>query len=196
MAHQETEQLGQVHFAVSCSPEAQPQFDRAVALLHSFWYSEAVKAFTAVTATDPGCAMGSWGIAMSLWYPLWQPPSEAMLKQGTEAVTQARAIGGKTAREQEYIAAIEAFYQDWQQRNHRTRALAYEQAMERLYARYPDDREAAVFYALALNATAQSSDKTYANQLKATAILEKVFVEAPNHPGAEGCSARVESGIT
>ena len=183
MAHQETEQLGQVHFAVSCSTEAQPQFDRAVALLHSFWYSEAVKAFTAVTATDPGCAMGSWGIAMSLWYPLWSPPSEAMLQQGTEAVTRARAIGGKSAREQEYIAAIETFYQDWQQRDHRTRALAYEQAMERLYAHYPDDREAAVFYALALNATAQSSDKTYANQLKATAILEKVFVEAPDHPG-------------
>jgi hypothetical protein len=102
MAHQQTEKLGQVHFAVSCSPAAQSQFDRAVALLHSFWYSEAVKAFTAVTATDPDCAMGHWGIAMSLWYPLWQPPSAAMLKQGAEAVTQAKASGGMTAREREY----------------------------------------------------------------------------------------------
>jgi hypothetical protein len=183
MAHQQSEQLGQVHFAVSCSTAAQPQFDRAVALLHSFWYSEAVKAFTAVTATDPDCAMGYWGIAMSLWYPLWQPPSEAMLKKGADAVTQAQAIGGKSEREQAYIAAIAAFYQDWQTRDHRTRALAYEQAMERLAARYPDDREGAIFYALALNATAPTADKTYTNQLKATAILEKIFIEEPNHPG-------------
>jgi hypothetical protein len=183
MARQQSEQLGQVHFAVSCSAAAQPQFDRAVALLHSFWYSEAVKAFTAVTATDPGCAMGYWGLAMSHWYPLWRPPSEAMLHKGSDAVTQAKALGGKTAREQAYIAAIAAFYQDWQTRDHRTRALAYEKAMERLAARYPDDREAAIFYALALNATAPTTDKTYANQLKATAILEKIFAEEPNHPG-------------
>jgi hypothetical protein len=183
MARQQTEQLGQVHFAVSCSTAAQPQFDRAVALLHSFWYSEAVKAFIAVTETDPGCAMGYWGIAMSHWYPLWQPPSEAMLKKGRDAVTQAQATGGKTEREQAYIAAIAAFYRDWEKRDHQTRALAYEKAMERLVARYPDDREAAIFYALALNATALTTDKTYANQLKATAILEKIFAEEPNHPG-------------
>ena len=183
MAQQQSEQIGQVHFAVSCGTAAQPQFDRAVALLHSFWYAEAVKAFTVVTETDPGCAMGYWGIAMSHWYPLWQPPSEAMLKKGSDAVTQAKTIGGKTEREQDYIAAIEAFYHDWQKRDHRTRALAYEKAMERLIARYPDDREAAIFYALALNATAPTTDKTYTNQLKATAILEKVFAEEPNHPG-------------
>jgi hypothetical protein len=182
-AHQQTEKLGQVHFAVSCSAAVQPQFDRAVALLHSFWYSEAVKAFTAVTATDPGCAMGYWGVAMSLWYPLWQPPSEAMLKQGAEAVAQAQAIGGKSARERDYIVAIAEFYKDADTRDHRTRALAYEQAMERVYRRYPEDREAAVFYALALNATAPPTDKTYANQLKATEILEQVFAEEPDHPG-------------
>jgi tetratricopeptide (TPR) repeat protein len=180
---QKSEQLGQVHFPVSCGAETQVKFDRAVALLHSFWYAEGVKAFTAVTEADPNCAMGYWGIAMSHWYPLWQPPSEAMLKKGWEAVERAKALGAKTAREREYIAAIESFYKDAQQISHRTRALAYEKAMEQLAARYPEDREAAVFYALALNATILPSDKTYANQLKAAQILERVFAEQPTHPG-------------
>jgi hypothetical protein len=127
--------------------------------------------------------MGYWGIAMSHWYPLWQPPSEAMLKKGWEAVERAKALGGKTGREQEYIAAIEVFYKDAHTLDHRTRALAYEKAMQRLYARYPEDREAGVFYALALNATIVPTDKTYANQLKAAEILEQVFAEQPDHPG-------------
>jgi len=183
LAHEQTEKLGHVHFPITCSAPAQQHFDRAVALLHSFWYAEAVKAFTTVTETDPGCAMGYWGIAMSLWYPLWQPPSEAMLQQGGEAVAKAKAIGGKNAREQQYIAAIEVFYTDAQTRDHRTRAVAYEKAMEQLYLHHPEDPEAAVFYALALDATALPSDKTYANQLKAVGILEKVFAEQPDHPG-------------
>jgi hypothetical protein len=91
LAHEQTEKLGHVHFPMACSASAQQHFDRAVALLHSFWYAEAVKAFTTVTETDPSCAMGYWGIAMSLWYPLWQPPSEAMLQQGGEAVAKAKA---------------------------------------------------------------------------------------------------------
>jgi hypothetical protein len=182
-AHEKDEKLGQVHFPVSCSTEAQMQFDRAVALLHSFWYGEAVKGFTAVTETDPTCAMGYWGIAMSLWYPLWQPPSEAMLKKGWDAVEQARSVGGKTERERQYIGAIEVFYKDSDKLDHRTRSLAYEKAMEQLSLHFPEDREGAVFYALALNATASPNDKTYTNQLKATAILEKVFEEQPKHPG-------------
>jgi hypothetical protein len=183
MAHEKTEKFGQVRFPVACSAEAQTQFDRAVALLHSFWYAEAVKGFTAVTETDPNCAMGYWGVAMSLWYPLWQPPNEAMLQKGGAAVERAKAVGGKTEREQQYIAAIELFYKDADKVDHRTRALAYEKAMEQLSQRYQEDREAAVFYALALNATASPNDKTYANQLKATAILERVFEEQPEHPG-------------
>lgn len=183
MAHEQPEQLGRVHFPVSCSQEAQKQFDRAVALLHSFWYGEAVKGFTVVTETDPTCAMGHWGVAMSLWYPLWQPPSEAMLKKGMEAVEHAKTVGGKTERERDYLAAITVFYQDADKLDHRTRSVAYEKAMAQLYIRYPADREAAVFYALALNATASPNDKTYAQQLKATEILEKVFEEQPNHPG-------------
>jgi hypothetical protein len=176
------EKLGTVHFPVSCAPAVQVDFERAVALLHSFWYEEAVKAFTGVTTADTTCAMGYWGIAMSVYYPLWQPPSAAMLEKGTAALAKTRGLTA-TPREQDYIAAIDTYYRDHDKLDHRTRALAYEKAMEQLYRRYPDDREAAVFYALALNATAAPTDKTYANQLKAGAILEKAFAEQPNHPG-------------
>ncbi len=177
------EKLGTVVFPVSCSPAAREQFIRAVAMLHSFWYEEAVKAFTEVTVTDPSCAMGFWGVAMSMYYPLWYPPSEATLKSGLAVLDRAKAVGAKTQRERDYVAAIEAFYRDWDKSDHRSRTVAYEKAMERVYARYPDDHEAAIFYALALNATAPPTDKTYANQLKAGAILEKVLTEQPNHPG-------------
>jgi tetratricopeptide (TPR) repeat protein len=177
------EQLGTVHFATSCQPEGRASFDRAVALLHSFWYGAAVKQFTAVAVADPGCAMAQWGVAMSLWYPLWEPPSAAALRQGTDAVQKAKAIGGKTERERDYIVAIATFYADSDSRDHRTRALAYEGAMEQLSRKYPNDREAAMFYALALNATQVPTDKTYANVLKAGQILERVFAEQPNHPG-------------
>ena len=177
------EKLGTVTFPVSCTPAASQQFARAVALLHSFWYEEAVKAFTEVTVTDPACAMGFWGVAMSMYYPLWYPPSEATLKAGLAVLDRANAVGAKTQRERDYLAAIETFYRDWDKSDHRSRTVAYEKAMERLYARYPDDYEAAIFYALALNATAPPTDKTYANQLKAGAILEKVLTEQPNHPG-------------
>ncbi len=178
------EKLGQVHFPVSCSVAAQQQFERAVALLHSFWYQEALKAFTSVTEKDPHCAMGYWGIAMSVWYPLWEPPSDAMLKKGWAAVEKAKALGGRTGRERAYIAAIEAFYKNSDKLDHRTRTIAYQKAMEQLHLQYPEDREAAVFYGLALNATALPTDKTYTNQKRASEILEKVFAEEPDHPGA------------
>jgi hypothetical protein len=176
------EKLGTVRFPVSCAPAVQADFERAVALLHSFWYEEALKAFTAVTTADPTCAMGYWGIAMSVYYPLWQPPSQAMLQKGAAAVEKARTLNA-TPREKDYIDAIDTYYRDNDKLDHRTRAAAYEKAMEQVYRRYPDDREAAVFYALALNGTAAPTDKTYANQLKAGAILDKVFAEQPDHPG-------------
>jgi hypothetical protein len=153
-------------------------------LLHSFWFAPAIKTFTAVTELDPTCAMGHWGVAMSLLgNPFAWPPSPAALKDGWAAVEKAKAAGPKTAREQAYIAAIEAFYKDADTVDQRTRALAYEKALEYLVSLYPDDREASIFYALALNATALPTDKTYANQLKAAALLEKVFAEQPQHPG-------------
>jgi hypothetical protein len=177
------EHAGSVHFAISCSPAAQQQFDHAIAVLHSFWYEEAVKEFTAVGQTDPGCAMAQWGVAMSHWYPLWYPPFEKAARAGAAAVEKAAALGAKTERERDYIDAITLFYKDWDKLDHRSRALAYEQAMEQVYRRHPDDSEAAVFYALALNATALPTDKTFANQKQAAAILEKVHAEQPDHPG-------------
>ena len=173
----------EVDFATSCSPAVQHLFKHAVWTLHSFWYPEALKDFTAVTEAEPGCAIGYWGIAMSHWYPLWHPPSPAALKAGSEAVAKATEAPTKTAREKDYIAAIAAFYRDSDKLDHRTRAVAYEKAMEQVYLRYPDDREAAVFYALALDTTASPTDKTYANQKKAAEILNRVWKEQPNHPG-------------
>jgi len=178
----DVERLGRVHFPISCAPALQDDFERAVALLHSFWYEEAEKAFTAITTKDPSCAMGYWGIAMSVYYPLWQPPSPAMLQKAAAALARTPGLAA-TPREKDYIAAIESYYRDSDKIDHRARALTYEKAMAQLAARYPDDREAAVFYALALNATAAPTDKAYANQLKAGAILEKVYAEQPDHPG-------------
>ena len=154
-----TEKLGQVHFPVSCTAAAQKQFDQALGALHSFWYEEALSLFTAVTETDPGCAMGYWGIAMSIYYPLWVPPSQPTLQKGMNAIEKAKSIGAKTDREGAYIAAIEAFYKDSDKLDHRTRTVAYEKAMERIHRQYPKDREAAIFYALALNATAPHPTK-------------------------------------
>ena len=173
----------EVDFATSCSPAVQHNFKHAVWTLHSFWYPEALKDFAAVTEADPGCAIGYWGIAMSHWYPLWYPPSPAALKAGSEAVEKAMAAPTKTEREKDYIAAIAAFYRDNDKLDHRTRAVAYEKAMEQVYLKYPEDREAAVFYALALDTTALPTDKSYGNQKKAAEILNKVWKEEPSHPG-------------
>jgi hypothetical protein len=160
------EQLGTVVFPTSCRPEVQADFNRAVALLHSFWFEAAGKAFGEVAAADPGCGMAHWGTAMTvLGNPFTGPPAPKALAEGAAALAKARAAGVKTPRERDYLAALAAFYQDAERVEHRARALAYEKAMEALAARYPDDREAAVFYALALNATALPSDKTYGNHI-------------------------------
>lgn len=184
-AHEnETEKLGTVSFLTSCSPSVQPQFERAVALLHSFWFSEGLKAFDAIAQADPSCAMAYWGTAMlTLGNPFAWPPAPAGLSAGKAAVEKAKAAHAKTQRERDYIGAVEAFYKDSDKVDHRTRALAYLNAMEQLAQRYPEDTEASVFYALALDATALPTDKSYANQLKAAGILEKVFAEQPDHPG-------------
>src|ERR671925_847997 len=178
------ERIGQVSFPTSCAAAVQKPFERAVALLHSFWYIEAAKAFTAVTQSDPDCAIAYWGLAMSQWTQIWAPPQPAALKRGLDAVEKANAAGARTARERDYIAAAEAFFKDADTVDHRTRAQAYARAMEQLAARYPQDREAAIFYALALQAVADPHDKTYANQRKSAAIAEKVFGAEPTHPGA------------
>jgi hypothetical protein len=175
--------IEEVDFAISCGPMSQEAFKHAAWTLHSFWYPEALKEFSAIAASEPGCAMAYWGIAMSHWYPLWYPPSPAALKAGSEAVAKALAAPTQTSREADYIAAIAAFYRNNDKVDHQTRAVAYEKAMEKIYERYPDDSEAAVFYALALNASALKTDKTFANQRKAAEILNKIWKEEPNHPG-------------
>lgn len=179
----EPEKLGKVDFPVSCDAAVQPQFNRAVAMLHSFWYEKASEAFAAIAEKDPACGMAYWGIAMTHYHQIWEAPGPADLKQGWTAVEKANSAGAKTQRERDYIAAIEIFYKDSDKLEHRARAVAYERTMEQLHARYPDDREAAIFYALAVRADAPPGDKTYANQKKAGAILEPIFAEQPEHPG-------------
>ena len=180
-----TQELGSVHFQTSCTQQAQEKFDRAVAMVHSFVYPDSVRGFTEVAAADPQCAIAYWGIAISHRpNPLILPLSAAVLKNGLEAVEKGIAIGAKTEREREWLAAIELYYKDYDKIDQTTRGLAYEKAMERLMQKYPDDPEAAVFYALALNETASLSDKTYANQRKAGGILEKAIATQPDHPGA------------
>lgn len=175
--------LGSVRFPVSCTPAAQKTFERGVALLHSFWYDEAERTFSHATRIDPGCAMGYWGIAMSLYHPVWVPPTPAELKKGRAAVDKARSAAAKTQRERDYIAATEAFYKDSDKVPHRQRALAWRDAMHQLSMRYPEDREAAIFFALALIGTAPATDRTYANQKQAAEILNRILPEQPNHPG-------------
>src|SRR6476646_10699509 len=176
--------LGEVNFPISCSPAAQQQFDRAVAMQHSFFFPETVKAFTAIAEKEPSCAMAYWGIAISQRpNPLVGPFPGDVLKRGWEAIEKARAASQKTEREIAWIEALAAFYQDYATVPQRTRTADYEAAMARLSARYLDDAEAAIFYALALNEAADPADKTYARQLKAADILEKLEPKYPNHPG-------------
>ena len=178
------ERLGEVSFPISCSEAAQTQFNRAVAMQHSFFFPETVKAFSAIVAKEPSCAMAYWGIAVSQRpNPLVGPFPGDVLKRGWEAIEQARAASQKTERESAWIEALAAFYQDYATVPQRTRTADYEAAMARLSARYPDDAEAAIFYALALNEAADPADKTYARQLKAADILEKLEPKYPIHPG-------------
>ena len=183
----DAEKLGKVHFAVSCLPATQPQFDRAVAMLHSFWYPQSFNAFSEITKSDPGCAMAYWGMAISRQEnPLVGAPNPQVLKDGLEAASKAKLAGAKTQRERDYISAIETYYKDWKKLDFRTRVLAYEKVMEQLYLSYPDDSEAAAFYALAMNeaVTILPADPNFTRQLKAGAILEKVLAATPEHPGA------------
>jgi len=182
--HEATEDLGVVDFPISCKPQAQKQFNRAVAWLHSFEYDEAEKAFTEVAVADPQCGMAYWGIAMSNYHPLWAPPGAAELKKGWDAVEKGKTAGAQTAREQGYLAAIEVFYKDYDKLDHRQRAFAYSDAMKRVSASNAKDDEAAVFYALTLIATGMiSPDKTYAREKQAAAILNRVLAREPRHPG-------------
>jgi tetratricopeptide (TPR) repeat protein len=176
--------VGTVNFAVTCSAPAQRAFPHAVALLHSFAYEEALAEFTAITRQDPKCAMAYWGEAMTWWRPLWYLPDDNALRNGSAAIAKAAGLDIQTGRESGYVVALLAFYTDYDKIGHRTRAMNYRMAMERLHRYLPKDNEVAAFYALSLLATASPADKTYQDQHQAGAILEKVFAEQPDHPGA------------
>src|SRR6516164_1476321 len=178
--------LGRVNFPVSCNASVQAQFNSAVAMLHSFWYEKANETFAQIAHNDPACAMAYWGVAMTYYHEIWSAPSVADLKAGSAAVEKAKSIAAKTQRERDYISAIESFYTDNDKLDHSTRVLRYEKAMDDLQARYVDDPEARIFYALALLATSLNTspaDKTYAREKKAGEILERISVEQPEHPG-------------
>ncbi len=175
--------LGKVHFETSCKPEAQKLFDRGMLYQHSFWYRASQKTFEEALKADPECAIAYWGIALSLlWNPHTAPPAKN-LTEGSAALATAKNINAKTERERDYLAALGAMYADYDKVDHRTRLRAYVKAMEQLAARYPNDDEAQIHYALALNTSASPDDKTYASQLKGAAILEQIAKRQPQHPG-------------
>ena len=179
------EKLGTVSFSTSCSSEAQPLFNRAVALLHSFEFGRAIEGFNAALETDPSCGMAEWGIALSRWgnpFAISLRPLTP-LQQGRSAVDRAKRMGPKTPREAAYLDAVSQLFTSVETIDQRTRVLAYRDAMAQIAATSPEDTEAQIFHALAIAAAALPGDKTYADLLKAGQILEAIIASHPDHPG-------------
>jgi tetratricopeptide (TPR) repeat protein len=176
------DQLGEVSFPTSCASAVQADFDRAVALLHSFEFEESRGVFTSIAERDPDCAMAWWGVAMTYYHPLWAPPTKSDLELASAAADEARLLS-HTEREGAYIEAISAFYRNYETLDHRTRARVYEEAMAEVHAGDPEDREAEIFYVLAILSNADPTDRAYAVQRRTGAMLEVRFAEMPNHPG-------------
>jgi hypothetical protein len=182
--HPAPEKLGAVSFPTSCAPAAQPEFNRAVALLHSFVYSIAEKSFQAVADQDPNCAMAHWGIAMTHFHQIWEPPlSPAGIAIAQNEIKRAQQISNRTQRESSFIHALSLVFNDAATVPYSIRARNYENAMRALAAQNPSDVEGQVFYALALIGNASPSDKTHARQKQAAALLEPLYHRFPNHPG-------------
>lgn len=182
--HAAPETLGTVDFRTSCKSTVQSDFNRTVALLHSFQFGPATAGFQSILRRDPGCAIADWGIALASWSnPFAGYKSPAQLAQGLAAVEAGRLAAPGTARERAYLEAVAHLYEDSVHLPQPARLAAYETAMARVSADFPDDTEARIFYALALAAAADPLDKTYAKQIKAAAILEALFVQFPDHPG-------------
>jgi Tfp pilus assembly protein PilF len=177
------QRLGAVHFETSCNETAQRRFDRGMRYQHSFWYRASKDIFEDVLKADPDCAIAYWGIATSLLLNPFGVPPAANLAEGLAAIQKGKAIGAKTPREREFIDALGAFYTDYDKIDHRARVQAYLKAMAAVAQHYPQDDEAQIYYALALDVAASPADKTYSNQLKAAAILEDIFKRQPQHPG-------------
>jgi hypothetical protein len=180
---QSDEKLGIVNFETSCNPEAQRLFNQGMLYQHSFWYRASQKVFEDALKADPECGIAYWGTALSLlWNPHATPPAKN-LAEGASVIAKGKTVGAKTQRERDYIDALGTMYADYDKVDHRSRLLAYAKAMEQLAQRYPNDDEAQIHYALALNTSASPGDKTYANQLKGAAILEPISERQPQHPG-------------
>jgi tetratricopeptide (TPR) repeat protein len=182
--HPVPEKLGEVSFPISCAPAAQGPFNRGVALLHSFAYAAAENAFRHVAELDPKCAMAHWGIAMTYFHQLWEPPIESTkISIAQKEIQQAQQIGTRSERERQFISALGLVYQDAATVPYATRALKYEHAMRGLASENRKDVEAQVFYALALLANASPVDKTHARQKQAADLLEPLDRTYPEHPG-------------
>ena len=181
----QTGPLGKVSFPTSCDPKVQPAFERAVAMLHSFWFSAGEKAFRDVLKADPQCAIATWGIASLLMSnPLaGQGASPKGAEVAQAAIDDGRRIGAKTERERDYSEAVAAYYKDYATRPEKDRQASRAVAYEALAKKYPTDDEAQIFYALYLAGTQTQADQTYAAYLKAAAILEDEFKKYPDHPG-------------
>src|SRR3982074_1786991 len=182
-AHADDTTLGKVNFETSCNPEAQKLFNQGMLYQHSFWYRASQRVFEDVLKADPECGIAYWGVALSLLWNPHAPPPAKNLAEGAAAIAKGKSVGAKTQRERDYLDALGAMYADYEKVDHRTRMQAYAKAMEQLAQRYPDDDEAQIYYALALNTSASPADKTYANQLKGAAILEPIALRQPQHPG-------------
>ena len=174
--------VGKVDFEISCDPLVKEQFNQSVAMLHHMMYAQSRELFTQTARIDPDCAILHWGIAMTYLHPLWAPPSEADLENGLQAAARAQQMGAPTQRERDYIGAITSFFTNWQTINHSERLARWEEAHKQLYLTYPDDIDAAAFYALAQLATAPKADKTFARQKEAGQLLEDLHRNAPLHP--------------
>ncbi len=183
-SHPAPEKLGKVSFPISCTPVVQEQFERGVALLHSFAYTAAENAFQGVAEADPRCAMAHWGMAMAYFHQLWDPavvPATIALAQNE--IQRAQQIGTGSERERQFINALGLVYQDAATVPYRTRALNYEHAMSNLASANRKDVEAQVFYALALLSNASPADRTHAKQKQAADLLEPLDRSYPQHPG-------------
>ncbi len=176
-------QFGTVDFSFSCSERVKSDFNLGTALLHSFEYEDAEKVFSRVIDEEPTCIMGYWGVAMSNFHPLWAPPTKEELEKGSKIVALARSLESKDSRETDYLEAVATVFDDWTSTHHKTRLQKFETASEQLYKKYPGDTEAAIFYALALKAGADPTDKTFVKQRKAGKILSDLFSKQPDHPG-------------
>jgi tetratricopeptide (TPR) repeat protein len=183
--HPSGDKLGTVQFATSCKAVAQNDFNRAVALLHSFQFNRAIEGFNATLGEDATCGIAYWGVALSDWGNPFATgmKDKTQLDKGRQSVERGKAVGAKTERERAYLAAVANLYANYETTPQQARLIAYRDAIHEVATKYPEDHEAQIFYALAITASEDPADKTYAGRLKAGAILEKLFEEEPSHPG-------------